>query len=83
VGDEVDHTQGKTLTLSRATEATDMPFIVHAEHNGEPVQRGFASAFDAIREAWRLLAEGAIGVYIFDDETNEAFAPDRFSELYR
>jgi hypothetical protein len=45
-----------------------MRFIVHAEHNGEP---GFASAFDAIREAWRLLAEGAIGVYIFDDETND------------
>jgi hypothetical protein len=60
-----------------------MRFTVYAELNGEPVRRGFARAFDAIREAWRLLAYEAIGVYIFDSETKEAFAPDRFSELHR
>jgi hypothetical protein len=26
---------------------------------------------------------GAIGVYIFDDETKEAFATNRFSHLHR
>jgi hypothetical protein len=60
-----------------------MRFTVHAEHNRGPIERGFAGAFDAIREAWRLLAEGAMGVYIVDNKTKEVFAPDRFFELHR
>jgi hypothetical protein len=60
-----------------------MRFTVHAKHNCEPIERRFASAIDATREAWRLMAAGAISVYIFDDNTDKAYWPDRFVELHR
>jgi hypothetical protein len=46
-----------------------MRFTVHAKHNREPIERRFASIIDATREAWRLMAAGATGVHIFDDNT--------------
>jgi 2-methylisocitrate lyase-like PEP mutase family enzyme len=60
-----------------------MRFTVHAEHDRGSVERGFARAFEAIREAWRLMAEGAVGVHIVDNNTKEVFAPERFFELHR
>ena len=60
-----------------------MRFTVHAKHNREPVERRFASAIEATSEAWRLLAAGATGVYIFDDNTDKAYWPDGFAELRR
>jgi hypothetical protein len=58
-----------------------MRFTVHAKHNREPIERRFASAIEATSEAWRLLAAGATGVYIFDDNTGKAYWPDGFAEL--
>ena len=60
-----------------------MRFTVHAKHNREPIGRRFASAIEATSEAWRLMAAGATGVYIFDDNTGKAFWPDEFAELRR
>jgi hypothetical protein len=60
-----------------------MRFTVHAKHNREPIERRFASIVDATREAWRLMAAGATGVHIFDDNTDTAYWPDRFVELHR
>jgi hypothetical protein len=59
-----------------------MRFTVYAEHSGEPVERGFVGAFEAIRQAWRLLSEGAMGVYIVDNKTKQVFAPERSFELH-
>jgi hypothetical protein len=60
-----------------------MRFTAHAKHNREPIERRFASAIEATREAWRLMAAGATVVYIFDDNTDKARWPDHFVELYR
>jgi hypothetical protein len=58
-----------------------MRFTVHAKHNREPIERRFASIIDATREAWRLMAAGATGVYIFYDSTGKACWPEGFAEL--
>jgi hypothetical protein len=60
-----------------------MRFTVHAKHNREPIERRFATAIEATHDAWRLMAAGATGVYIFDDNTDKAYWPDRFVELHR
>jgi hypothetical protein len=57
-----------------------MRFTVHAKHYREPIERRFASA---IEEAWRLMAAEATGVYIFDDDTDKTYWPDRFVEHRR
>jgi hypothetical protein len=60
-----------------------MRFTVHAKHNREPIERRFTNTVEATREAWRLMAAGATGVYIFDDNTDKAYWPEGFAELHR
>jgi hypothetical protein len=54
----------------RDTEAAAMRFTVRAEHNREPIERRFAAP-SRPAEAWWLMAAGAIGIYIFDDNTDK------------
>jgi hypothetical protein len=60
-----------------------MRFTVHAKHYREPIERRFANAIEATHDAWRLMAAGATSVYIFDDDTDKTYWPDRFVELHR
>jgi hypothetical protein len=50
-----------------------MRYTVHADLDRERIERRFTSAVEAILGAWRLLAAGATGVYIFDDSTGKAY----------
>jgi hypothetical protein len=74
--------QPRTHRLPRSIEAADMRFIVHAEHRREPFECRFVDAIEATLEAWKLLAAGATGVYIFDDTAGKAYWPDDFVELF-
>jgi hypothetical protein len=60
-----------------------MRFTVHADLDRERIERRFTNAVEAILGAWRLLAEGATGVYIFDDSTGKAYWPESFADLRR
>jgi hypothetical protein len=65
------------------SEAAVMRFTVHADQHSGPVEFQFASAIEAISKAWQQVSAGANGLYIYDDEKDEAFWPDRFADLHR
>ena len=58
-----------------------MRFTVHAEQHCAPVEYALATAIEAISKAWTLMGAGATGVYIYDDDIDEAFWPHEFSAL--
>jgi hypothetical protein len=60
-----------------------MRFTVHAERRRGPVEFELASAIEAISKAWQLMAAGATRLYIYDDETDEAYWPNTFAELHK
>jgi hypothetical protein len=60
-----------------------MRYTVHAEQSGEPTDFEFTTAVEAVSKAWSLMASGATGLYIYDNETHEAFVPDEFAGLFR
>jgi hypothetical protein len=60
-----------------------MRYTVHAEQRKEPIEFGFTTAVEAVSKAWSLMASGATGLYIYDNETYEAFVPDEFAALFR
>jgi hypothetical protein len=60
-----------------------MRFTVHAEQRREPVEFEFASPIEAISKAWQLMAAGATHLYIYDDDTDEAYWPNTFVELHK
>jgi hypothetical protein len=41
------------------------------------------TAAEAVCKAWRLMATGATGLYIYDDETDEAYWPNDFAGLFK
>jgi hypothetical protein len=58
-----------------------MRYVVHA-HNREPIEFAFPTAADAVAKAWRMMASGATGLYIFDNDTYETFYPGEFVGLF-
>jgi hypothetical protein len=60
-----------------------MRFIVHAEQTSAPVDFEFATAVEAISKAWQLMAAGATGLRIYDEETGRAYWPNTFAELHK
>jgi hypothetical protein len=60
-----------------------MRFTVHAEQRRGSVEFEFATAIEAISKAWQLMAAGATGLYVYDDETDETYWPNSFAELHR
>ena len=60
-----------------------MRFTVYAEQRRGPVEFEFASAIEAISKAWQLMAAGATHLYIYDDDTDEAYWPNTFVELHK
>jgi hypothetical protein len=60
-----------------------MRFTVHAERPRETVEFEFARAIEAISKAWQLMSAGATRLYIYDDETDDAYWPNRFAELHK
>jgi hypothetical protein len=58
-----------------------MRFTVHAALRREPIERRLTNAIEATGEAWRLMAPGATGVYIFDSNADKAYLPNHFAEL--
>jgi hypothetical protein len=66
-----------------ALRDVDMRFTVHAEQHRGPVEFEFATAIEAISKAWQLMAAGATGLYIYDDETDGAYWPNTFTELHK
>jgi hypothetical protein len=58
-----------------------MRFTVHAEQLRCPVEFQAATAIEAVSKAWQLLEAGAAGLYIYDDEKDQAFWPERFGDL--
>ncbi len=60
-----------------------MRFTVHAEQCCGPAEFEFATAIEAISKAWQLMAAGATGLYIYDDEVDGAYWPNTFTELHK
>jgi hypothetical protein len=58
-----------------------MRFTDHAEQHRTPVEYELATAIEAISKAWTLMGAGATGVYIYDDEMDQAYWPHEFSAL--
>jgi hypothetical protein len=58
-----------------------MRFTVHADRHRIPVEYELATAIEAISKAWTLMGAGASGVYIYDDEMDQAYWPHEFSAL--
>jgi hypothetical protein len=59
-----------------------MRYTVHAERRRAPMEFEFATAAEAVCIAWSLMATGATGLYIYDDETDEAYWPNDFAALF-
>jgi hypothetical protein len=47
------------------------------------VEFEYATAAEAVCKAWSLMATGATGLYIYDDETDEAYWPNEFAGLFK
>ena len=62
-----------------------MRFTVHAKLPSGPVEFELttATAIDAASKARKLVAAGATGVYVYDDETDATYWPDRFADLLK
>ena len=60
-----------------------MRFTVHAEQRRGPVDFEFATAIEAISKAWQMMSAGATHLYIYDDETDQAYWPNTFTELHK
>jgi hypothetical protein len=58
-----------------------MSFTVHAEQHRGPIEYECATAAEAVRRACRLIGAGATGLYIYDDELDETYWPQKFAEL--
>ena len=58
-----------------------MRFTVHADQHRTPIKFELATAIEAISKAWTLMGAGATGVYIYDDEMDQAYWPHEFSAL--
>jgi hypothetical protein len=59
-----------------------MRYVVHAHQHREPIDFAFSTAADAVAKAWRMMASGATGLYIFDNDTYETFFPGEFVGLF-
>jgi hypothetical protein len=59
-----------------------MRYTIHFEQRRAPVEFEFATAAEAVCKAWRLMATGVTGLYIYDDETDEAYWPNDFAALF-
>jgi hypothetical protein len=60
-----------------------MRYTIHAEQRRAPVEFEYATAAEAVCKAWSLMATGATGLYIYDDETDEAYWPNEFAGLFK
>jgi hypothetical protein len=60
-----------------------MRYTIHAEQRRASVEFEFATAAEAVCKAWRLMATGASGLYIYDDETDQAYWPNEFAGLFK
>jgi hypothetical protein len=60
-----------------------MRFIVYRALKRHAIERRFTTAIEAAHGAWELMAAGATGVYVFDDNVGRAYSPDHLAELYR
>jgi hypothetical protein len=60
-----------------------MRYTIHAEQRRAPVEFEFATAAEAVCKAWSLMGTGATGLYIYDDETDEAYWPNEFAGLFK
>ncbi len=59
-----------------------MRYTVHTEQHSGALAFEVATAIEAISKAWKLMSAGASGVYIYDDDTDEVFWPDKFAALF-
>jgi hypothetical protein len=60
-----------------------MRYTVHAEQRRTPVEFEFATGAEAVCKAWSLMATGATGLHIYDDETDEPYWPSEFAGLFK
>ena len=60
-----------------------MRYVVHAHQHRESIDFAFSTAADAVAKAWRMMASGATGLYIFDNVSYETFSPGEFIGLFR
>jgi hypothetical protein len=60
-----------------------MRYTVHAELGQMPIEYEYATAVEAISNAWKLMRRGAKKVYIFDDKADAAYWPHEFCDLHR
>jgi hypothetical protein len=58
-----------------------MRFTVHADQHRTSIEFELATVIEAISKAWTLMGAGATGVYIYDDEMDQAYWPHEFSAL--
>jgi hypothetical protein len=58
-----------------------MRYTVHAERHRLTIEFRVGTTIEAISKAWKLMGDGATGVYIYDDELDSAYWPDQFAEL--
>jgi hypothetical protein len=60
-----------------------MSFTIHAEQRRGLIECECATAAEAVSKAWNLMGAGATGLYIYDDELDETFWPNKFVELHK
>jgi hypothetical protein len=59
-----------------------MRYTVHVEKRPAPVEFEFGDAAQAVSKAWSLMS-GATSLYVYDNETCEAFYPGEFAGLFK
>ena len=60
-----------------------MRYVAHAEYSHERTEFAFSIAAEAVAKAWSVMGSGATGLYIYDNETYEAYFPDEFAQLFK
>jgi hypothetical protein len=60
-----------------------MRYTIHAEQRRAPVEFEYATPAEAVCKAWSLMVTGATGLYIYDDETDDAYWPNEFAGLVK
>jgi hypothetical protein len=60
-----------------------MRYVVHAEQHSESIEFAFSTAAEAVAKAWSMMGSGASGLYIYDNDTYEAYFPDEFVGLFK
>jgi hypothetical protein len=60
-----------------------MRYTVRVEKRPAPVEFEFGDAAQAVSKAWSLMSSGATSLYVYDNETCEAFFPGEFAGLFK